>query len=119
KLSGQLLTEYRPRTVFKDDVDPAQVEAIKFGYRKDAFELKKVDGTWQVVGKPDVKVDDKAVSDSLSALRGLKLERYVKDTGAELKLYGLDPPELALEVTTPSGKQTLHVGGLKGGTKKR
>jgi hypothetical protein len=119
KLSGQLLAEYRPRTVFKDSIDPAQVEAVRFGYAKDAFELKKVDGNWQVVGKPDVKVDDKAVSDCLSALRDLKLERYVKDTAAQLKLYGLDPVELALEVTTPAGKQTLHVGGLEGGTKKR
>ena len=62
KLSGQLVAEYRPRTVFKDGIDPAQVEAVKFGYRKEPFELKKVDGKWQVVGKADVKLDDKAVS---------------------------------------------------------
>jgi hypothetical protein len=119
KLSGQLVAEYRPRAVFKENIDPAQIEAVKFGYRKDAFELKKVDGNWQVVGKPDVKVDDKAVSDCLSALRDLKLERYVKDAGAQLKLYDLDPPELLLEVTTPSGQHTLHIGGLEGGTRKR
>ena len=119
KLSEQLVAEYRPRTVFKDNIDPAQIEAVKFGYRKDAFELKKVDGAWQVVGKPDVKLDDKAVSDCLSALRDLKRERYVKDAGAQLKLYGLSPPELALEVMTPSGKHTLYLGGQEGTTKKR
>ena len=70
-------------------------------------------------GKPDVKLDQGTVSDTLSALRDLKLERYVKDDGAQLKLYGLDPPELALEVTTPTGKYELHIGGVEGGSKRR
>jgi hypothetical protein len=119
KVSGQVLAEYRPRAVFKEAIDPAQIEAVRFGYRKDPFELKKVDGTWHVVGKPDLMVNDKAVSDALSGLRDLKLERYVKDDGAQLKLFELDPPELVLEVTTPSGKQTLHIGGLEGTSKRR
>jgi hypothetical protein len=119
KLSGQVLAEYRPRAVFKDNIDPAQIEAVRFGYRKDPFELKKVDGNWEVAGKPDVKVNARAVSDTLSALRDLKLERYILDTGAQLKLFGLDPADLVLEVTTPAGKQTLLIGGLEGTSKRR
>ena len=119
KLSGQLLGEYRQRAVFKDNVDPAQIESVRFGYLKDAFELKKVDGAWQVVGKPNVKLNATAVSDALSGLRDLKLERYVKDDGAQLKLFGLDPPELVLEATTPTGKVILHIGGREGTSKRR
>jgi hypothetical protein len=119
KLSAQATAEYRPRALWKDGVDPAQVEAVRFGYKKDPFELKKEGGDWQVVGKPGVKLDQSAVSDALSALRELKLERYVRDDAAQLKLYGLDPPELVLEVTTPSGKHTLLLGGLEGGSKRR
>jgi hypothetical protein len=119
KLSGQVVTEYRPRAVFKDNIDPAQIETVRFGYRKDGFELKKADNDWEVVGKPDEKVSTKRVTDTLSVLRDLKLERYVKDTAAQLKLYGLDPPELVLTVTTPSGTHTLEIGGLEGTSKRR
>ncbi len=119
KLSGQATAEYRPRTVFKDNIDPAQIEAVRFGYRKEPFELKKLDGAWEVVGNPNAKVNAMTVSDALSVLRDLKLERYVKDGGADLKLYGLDPPDLVLEVTTPTGKHTLHIGGLEGTSRRR
>ncbi len=119
KLSGHTMAEYRPRTVFKENIDPAQIESVRFGYRKDGFELKKMDGGWEVVGKPDAKVNAASVSDALSVLRDIKLKRYVKDTGADLKLYGLDPPELVLEVTTPSGKHVLYIGGLEGMSKRR
>jgi hypothetical protein len=119
KTSAAVLAEYRPRAVWKDAIDPAQIEAVKFGYQKDPFELKKIDGDWQVAGKPDAKVNAMAVSDALSALRDLKLERYVVDAKAELNLYGLKPPELVLEVTLPSGKRSLAIGGLSGGTKKQ
>jgi hypothetical protein len=119
KLSEQALAEYRPRTVFKDNIDPAQIESVRFSYRKDSFELKKVDGNWEVVGKPDAKVNAMSVNDALSALRDLKLERYVKDAGADLKLFGLDPPELVLEVTTPTGRHVLYIGGLEGTSRRR
>lgn len=119
KLSTLATTEYRPRAVWKDTVDPAQIEAVKFGYQKDPFELKKLGDQWTVAGKPDAKLNAATVSDTLSALRDLKLERYVKDDAAQLKLYQLEPPELVLEVTTPTGKHVLHVGGLEGGSKRR
>jgi hypothetical protein len=119
RLSRQVAAEYRPRVVFKENVDPAQIESVRFGYRKEPFELKKVGNDWEVVGRPDEKVDAKRVSDTLSVLRDLKLERYVKDAGAQLKLYGLDPPELVLRVSTPSGSHTLEIGGLEGTSKRR
>ncbi len=119
KLSNQVTTEYRLRNVWKEPIDPAQVEAVKFGYRTQPFELRKIDGTWQVVGQPDLRLDQDTVSDTLAALRELKLERYVRDDGAEWKLYGLDPVELTLEVTTPTGKQTLWIGGIEGDSQRR
>jgi hypothetical protein len=119
KLSPRVTAEYRPRTVFKEPIDPARIESVKFGYLKEPFELKKADEGWQVVGKADAKVNAKALTDALAVLRDLKLERYVADDKAQLKLYGLDPPELTLEVATEDGKQTLLIGGLEGGTKKR
>jgi hypothetical protein len=71
-----------------------------------------------VVGKPEVKVSTEAVSDALAALAGLRVERYVVDKGADLKLYGLEPPELVLEVQTPGGKKILHIGRPEGESKR-
>ncbi len=119
KLSAQAVAEYRPRTVFKTEIDPAQIEEVRFGYAEGAFTLKKADGEWRFEGKPGVKVNTAALTDALSVLRGLKLERYVVDTGADMKLYGLDPVTLTLEVTTPGGKQTLLIGGEQGGVRRR
>ena len=48
KLSGQVVAEYRPRGLWKESIDPAQVEAVKFGYAKEPFEIKKIDGEWKV-----------------------------------------------------------------------
>jgi hypothetical protein len=119
KLSASTLTEYRPRAIWKEPLDVSQVESIRYGYPGKAFELKKVGDAWQVVGKPEVKIDTGRVNETLAALRDLKLLRYAVDKGADLKLFGLKPPDLELELTTPSGKRTLHLGGVEGGSKRR
>jgi hypothetical protein len=119
KLSAGVLAEYRPRNVWKDPLDAAQVESVRFGHASKPFELRKVDEKWEVAGKPGVKVDAGKVNETLSALRDPKLLHYAVDKGADLSLFGLKPPDLVLEVTTPSGKRTLHLGGREGGSKRR
>jgi hypothetical protein len=119
KLSESVLAEYRPRSVWKEPIDSAQVEAIRFGYPAGAFELRKVDDRWEVAGKPGAKVNAEAVNQTLAALRDPKMVRYAVDKGADLAVYGLKPAELVLEVTTPSGKRTLWVGGREGTSKRR
>jgi Domain of unknown function (DUF4340) len=71
-----------------------------------------------VAGKADVKVSPDAIRETLDALAGLKAARYVVDQGADLKLYGLDPPQLALEIQTTSGKRMLHIGRPEGESKR-
>jgi len=44
--------------------------------------------------------------------------RYVIDKGADLKLYGLEPPELVLEVQTRTDKRTLHIGRMEGDSRR-
>jgi hypothetical protein len=111
-LARQLLAEYRNRAAWSPpSLDSAQAEALTYTHGANSFTLEKgPDGAWKVAGKPDVKVKSEAVTDALAALAGLKVERYVVDKDAAMKLYGLDPAELAIEVMTPSGKRTLSVG---------
>jgi hypothetical protein len=113
KLTAKALGEYRSRTVWPT-LDAAQVETVRFGYPQDAFVLEKSENTWRVAGKQAIKVKPEAVSETLDALSRLRAERYVVDKDADLKLYGLEPPLLALEVQTPSGKRVLQIGRTAG-----
>lgn len=116
-LTKKVLAEYRNRNVFSS-LDSAQVERISFEYAQNPFVLEKTDNTWHVSGKPTMPIKPEKVSETLDALSRLKVERYVVDTGADLKLYGLEPPQLVLEIQTPSGKKTLHIGRAEGSSKK-
>jgi hypothetical protein len=121
RLSGKVLGEYRPRAVWTPTVDALQVESLRYHWAHNPFELEKsaAGDSWQVSGKPEVKVNAEAVKDVLAALRDLKLARYVVDKGADPKLFGLDKPDLVLVVATRGGRKLLEVGGFEGGSKRR
>jgi hypothetical protein len=116
--TNRLLAEYRTRSVWPAPLDAAQAESVRFGYAQKPFTLLKVDNLWQVAGQPDEVVNVKAVNDALDALARLKVERYVLDKGADPKLYGLEPPELTIDVQTPTGKRTVQIGRTEGESKR-
>src|SRR5581483_206065 len=105
----KLLAEYRSRNVWQPSLDSAQADRLTYTRDNTSFTLEKEAGTWRVEGKAGLKVRTEAVNDALAAIAGLKAERYVVDKGAEMKLYGLQPPELVVTVHTPSGERILHV----------
>jgi hypothetical protein len=120
KLSDKALGEFRTRTVWTPPLDAAQVESLRYGYKNAPFVLEKSEaGAWQVVGKPDLAVNSATVTETLAALSGLKLVRYAADKDANLPLFGLEPPELVLEVATRAGKRTLQIGHAVGESKRR
>ena len=114
QLTKRVLAEYRSRSV-GTSIDASQVERVTYRYGRNPFVLEKVDNNWRVVGRADAKVNNSTVSDALAALANLKIERFVLDKGADMKLYGLEPPQLVLEVQTQSGtRRTLHIGHKEG-----
>jgi hypothetical protein len=120
RLSDKVMGEFRPRAVWATPPDAAQVDSLRYGFARKPFTLERgAGGDWQVAGEPDAKVNATAVNETLSALAGLKLARYAVDKGADPGLFGLDKPELTLEVATRTGKHTLQVGGFVGESKDR
>jgi hypothetical protein len=117
-LSAKALGEFRNRTLWSASLDAAQVERLTITAPKQSFTLAKTDNAWQAVGKPEAKVKTERVNETLAALAGLRAERYVVDKGADLKLYGLEPAELVIEVQAPTGKRTLHVGRTEGNSRR-
>ncbi len=114
RLTARALGEFRPRAVWGGPLDASQIDSVRFGYAKNPFTLERSGGTWQVKEKPGTSVDAQRINETLAALAGLKLSRYVVDKGADLQIYGLKPPELVLEVTTRTGKRVLEIGGREG-----
>jgi hypothetical protein len=115
RLSYQVLAEYRNRKVWLS-LDAFQVEKLTYGYEKGGFTLQKMGSDWHVAGKSDLKVKSDTVRDTLDALARLKAERWVVDRDADLKLFGLEPPYLTLEVEAGTSKRTLKVGRQEGGS---
>jgi hypothetical protein len=116
--TGRVLGEYRTRAVWPGSLDAAQVEGVRFGRERNPFALEKVDNLWQVAGQPGTLVNVKAVNDALDALARLRVERYVVDSGADPKLYGLEPPEFVIDVRTREGRRTLQIGRTEGDSKR-
>src|SRR5262249_20587849 len=111
------LAEYRSRKIWSS-LDAAQVDKLNYKFGEEAFVLEKSDGKWKVAGKPDLKVKENAVRDTLDALAKLKVDHYVVDKGADLKLFGLDPPVLTLEAQVGTEKRTLHIGRPEGNSRR-
>ncbi len=118
-LSQKVLDEYRPRTVWTPPLDAVDIESLNYRYHRASFLLEKTGSTWQATGKPDAKINTATVEDTLAALAGLKLSRYAVDKDANLALFGLDKPELILEIATRSGKRVLHIGNGESNSKGR
>jgi hypothetical protein len=117
-LSNRLLAEYRKRTLWSG-LDAAAVETLVYSVGDQTLVLQKVNDSWQVPGKPDQPVDAAAVADVVGALAGLKVERFVADKGADLKLYGLQPPERTVVARSRTGvTATLYLGKTEDGSKR-
>jgi hypothetical protein len=115
--SRRLLAECRSTTIWPP-LDAIQISELRFGYNQNPFTLERVDDQWRLAGKKEEKINGDAVRETLAALAGLRAERYVLDKAADLPLYGLQPPELALRIKTPTGARTLNIGRQEGNSKR-
>jgi hypothetical protein len=115
----RVLAEYRSKTLWPTSLDASQVETLHYSGGGGPFVLEKLGAEWKVAGKSNMKVNTAAVNETLAALAGLKPERYIVDKGADMKLYGLEPPELVIEADAPTDRRMLCIGGVEGGSKRR
>lgn len=113
KTANQALAEYRTRKPWT--MDAAQVDKIVVSSGASSFTLEKRDNAWIIAGKSD-KLKEKMVSETLDALAGLKVARYVADQKPDLLLFGLKEPSHTIELFTSSGKKTLLIGRNEGDT---
>jgi Domain of unknown function (DUF4340) len=113
QVTTKVFGEYRSRSIWPP-LDAVQINKLTYGYPQQAFALEKVDNEWQISGQPTIKVKQESVRETLDALAGLRAERYLEDQAADPRLYGLEPPQLALHIETSSGSRVLNVGRHEG-----
>jgi hypothetical protein len=116
-LSKRLAGEFRKRTAWTG-VDAAQIETVAVSSGANSFSLRKVGPLWADPANPNQAIDSAKVTELLDALAGLKVERFAADEKADLKLYGLEPPERVVVVSSRSGTKTLHLGRMEGGSQR-
>jgi hypothetical protein len=115
-LTGRVLGEYRRRAAWTD-LDASQAESLVVSAGSGTFQFRKEGGTWKDPAKPTEPVDAAKVEETLTALAGLKAERFVADKDPKLGLYGLEKPARVIVVTQRGGSaKTLHLGSPVGGT---
>jgi hypothetical protein len=116
--SARVTAEYRKRAPWAN-LDAAQAESLVYAVRDDTVVLEKAGNDWAARGKPGTPVNAAAVNDVLATLAGLRVERYVTDAGADLPLYGLQPPERTVIVHPRGGTPVaLHLGRFEGDSKR-
>ena len=112
------MAEYRKRSLWSG-IDAGQVETLIYGVGDKTLVFQKVDNNWQLSGRPDQTVNAATINDLLAAFANLKVERYVVDKDADLKRYGLQPPQRTIVVRPKTGNpQTLYLGHPEPGSKR-
>jgi hypothetical protein len=117
QLTEKVEAEYRARAIWPP-LDAAQIQRLSYGYGERPFALEKGDSDWHVAGKPNAKVKPDSIRETLDALARLKATRFVIDKAPDLKLYGLEPPQLSLEIQTRNGNRMLQIGRPEGESKR-
>jgi hypothetical protein len=77
----------------------------------DPFVLSKAEsGKWQITEPKTYRADQDAVSSLLSTVSSLKSERLLDEKATDLNTYGLDHPEVEVDITEKGKMQKLLIG---------
>ncbi|MFL5327277.1 MAG: DUF4340 domain-containing protein [Gemmataceae bacterium] len=118
KLTSRMLAEYRKRSLWAN-LDAAQVESLTISPAGSAPVTVVKGETGWVDSKSGQHVRAEVVSEFLATLAGLRADHYAADEKADLKLYGLDPPQRTIVVRTRTGQVvTLNLGRFEGESKR-
>lgn len=110
-----LAAEVRDRKVMGAAGD--DVENVRILTGKDVFELRRKNDTWEYTGDRYVKIDEEKVKKYLDEFKELKADKFAahKTPAAEqVKEFGLDAPQMSVELRPRQGKLARLVVGSAG-----
>jgi Domain of unknown function (DUF4340) len=104
--------DLRDKTVLKIDRD--KVDALTISTPKRTLQFAKAGGEWQMTAPVQARADFTTVDGLVSRLNTLQMKSLVAAEGATLAEYGLDKPEVTVELGTGSSKAQLLIGKAGG-----
>lgn len=99
-----------PPAILKVDQNSITKLEVK---KKDAGPIvltKSGSGNWQITSPKQFRADQSAVSGLASTLSSLNSERLVEDKASDLQNFGLDQPQLEVDLTAKDKTQKLLLG---------
>lgn len=91
------LADYRG----KQPVEIAQNDAVRIEVEgQQAFTLVKSDGEWVIEAPIKARAAQAKAGTLVSGLANLRVQNFVEDEAANLRIYGLDKPQAVVAVTT-------------------
>ena len=99
-----------PPVILKVDQNSITKLEVK---KKDAGPIvltKSGSGNWQITSPKQFRADQSAVSGLASTLSSLNSERLVEDNASDLQNFGLDQPQLEVDLTAKDKTQKLLLG---------
>ncbi len=94
-----------------------EIVDIKYQGTDSNIELyKDKQGTWKIAKPINYGADDSVVDAMMAKLEGLRIERFVEDNTEEPEIYGLDKPNISMELTNKEGKRYSFTSGSMTGT---
>jgi hypothetical protein len=96
------VADLRDRTLLALDQDA--VQQIELKSPKGRTFLKKVDGTWRIEQPEAAVADQRVIEDLLWDLDGARIKEFVADHTKTLKRYGLNTPEMTIDLLDQGGK---------------
>jgi hypothetical protein len=103
--------DLRDKTLWKFDRE--KVDNIDITAAGKPLAFTKGTGDWKVAKPVDARADFGAVEGLIGRLQSAQMKAMVADDApaADLKKYGLDKPEVTVNVSSGSAKATLLIGG--------
>jgi Domain of unknown function (DUF4340) len=100
--------DLRDKTVLKLERD--KIDSLSITTPKHTVQFAKSNHEWQMTAPVKVRADFTTVDGLVSRINSLQMKSIVSPEGARLADYGLDKPEVTVEVGSGSSRATLLIG---------
>lgn len=89
------------------------VKQLSFQNDKAELSMVKQKGTWKLADDGEYPLDQDLIVEMVDEMAGATADRVVTENCEDLAEYDLDDPELSIQATDTSGKQTTLVVGME------
>lgn len=104
--------DLRDKAVLKFDHDKA--DGLEIAHDGNTIQLAKTAGDWAMVKPYKARADFGATEAALTSLSSTQMQKIASPEAKDLKMYGLDMPNLTATVMSGSARAALTIGKIEG-----